>query len=166
MQEMVPRMAGPQTMLGDAIGKAIAVFESSDLDEQVLILLTDGNDTGSLVPPTNAAAIARDRGITVHVIGMGDPSGLGEAALDTKTLEAIADTTGGLFFLAQDRAALDGIYGELDRLSNREQSVLSYRPVKDVFHWPLGIAVFLILFWNSVQAARQLVPRLTTGAAS
>jgi Ca-activated chloride channel family protein len=166
MQEMVPRMAGPQTMLGDAIGKAIAVFESSDLDEQVLILLTDGNDTGSLVPPTNAAAIARDRGITVHVIGMGDPSGLGEAALDTKTLEAIADTTGGLFFLAQDRAALDGIYGELDRLSNREQSVLSYRPVKDVFHWPLGIAVFLILFWNSVQAVRQLVPRLTTGAAT
>jgi Ca-activated chloride channel family protein len=102
----------------------------------------------------------------VHVIGMGDPSGLGEAALDTKTLEAIADTTGGLFFLAQDRAALDGIYGELDRLSNREQSVLSYRPVKDVFHWPLGIAVFLILFWNSVQAVRQLVPRLTTGAAT
>jgi Ca-activated chloride channel family protein len=166
MQEMSPRMAGPQTMLGDAIGKAISVFESSHLDEQVLILLTDGNDTGSLVPPANAAAIARDRGIVVHVIGMGDPSSVGEAALDTTTLEDIGRTTGGRFFLAQDRAALEEIYGELDRLSTREQSMLSYRPVRDVFHWPLGFAVVLVLLWNGIRAARQWRPGLISRAAS
>jgi Ca-activated chloride channel family protein len=97
---------------------------------------------------------------------MGDPSGLGEAALDTKTLEDIAGTTGGRFFLAQDRAALEGIYAELDRLSTRDQSVASYRPVRDIFHWPLGFAVVLVLLWNGIRAARQWWPGLATGAAS
>jgi hypothetical protein len=44
--------------------------------------------------------------------------------------------------------------------------VVSYRPVRDIFHWPLGFAVFLVLFWNSIRAVRQVVPRFTTGAAS
>ena len=40
-------MAGPQTALGDSIGLAIRSFESSEVDDRLLILLTDGNDTAS-----------------------------------------------------------------------------------------------------------------------
>lgn len=68
LQEMQVRMAGPQTKLGDAVGLAITVFERSDVKERVLIVLTDGNDTGSQVPPDKAAAIARDKGIKIYTI--------------------------------------------------------------------------------------------------
>ena len=53
-------MAGPKTAFGDAIGLAITVFEHDEgTRDRVLIALTDGNDTGSQVPPTRAAEIAR-----------------------------------------------------------------------------------------------------------
>jgi Ca-activated chloride channel family protein len=46
------RMAGPKTVFGDAIGLAITVFaRAAGLQERVLIVLTDGNDTDSEVPP-------------------------------------------------------------------------------------------------------------------
>src|SRR5262249_273325 len=51
-------MAGPQTAIGDAIGVAIRMTEHSTMPEKVLVLLTDGNDTASRVPPAQAAAIA------------------------------------------------------------------------------------------------------------
>src|SRR5215471_13366549 len=51
-------MAGPQTVIGDAIGLAIKQFQGTDAKQRVLILLTDGNDTGSRMPPRKAAEIA------------------------------------------------------------------------------------------------------------
>ena len=36
-------MAGQSTVLGDATGEAIKLFENTDTDNRVLIVLTDGN---------------------------------------------------------------------------------------------------------------------------
>jgi Ca-activated chloride channel family protein len=72
-------MAGPKTAFGDAIGLAITVFEhDADLRDRVLIVLTDGNDTGSQVPPTKAAEIARDKQIAIDTVAVGDPTAAGE----------------------------------------------------------------------------------------
>ena len=43
LDEAQVRMAGPQTMLGDAVGLAIHVFEESETEERVLIVLTEGS---------------------------------------------------------------------------------------------------------------------------
>jgi Ca-activated chloride channel family protein len=155
LDEMLPRMAGPRTMIGDAIGKAITVFEQSDLDEQVMILLTDGNDSGSLVPPVKAAEIAAQNDITIHVIAMGDPTSVGEDALDAVTLRDVASATGGEYFVALDRDSLEQVYDELDQLSTHELETLSYRPVSDLFYWPLGLCLLLVLGRNFTRALRQ-----------
>lgn len=145
LDEAQVRMAGPRTMLGDAIGKAVQVFEESEFDERVLILLTDGNDTGSLVPPAKAAEIAHDAGIVIHTIAMGDPTTTGEDAFDEETLQAVAEATGGQYFRADDRQELAGVYDELDRLTPRQVESISHRPVTDLFHWPLAIGLLASL---------------------
>ena len=73
LREVQVGMAGPRTMIGDAIGLAIKLFEESPAKQKVVVLLTDGNDTGSRVPPTKAAEIAKSDGITIHTVGIGDP---------------------------------------------------------------------------------------------
>ena len=113
LAELQPRMAGPRTMIGDALGLAIRLFEASTSDNKVVVMLTDGNDTGSQMPVSRAAQIAADNGITVHAIAMGDPATVGEDALDVEALEQIASITGGRFFLALDRHELEGVYDEL-----------------------------------------------------
>ena len=52
-------MAGSSTHFGDAIGLSIQLFENSESENRVLIVLTDGNDTGSKVPPIEAAKVAK-----------------------------------------------------------------------------------------------------------
>ena len=99
-------MAGPQTALGDAIGLAINAFEESEVEERLLILLTDGNDTASKMTPINAAGIARLQGVEIYTIGVGDPAASGEDRVDFETLEAAAARTGGRFFNAKNEAAL------------------------------------------------------------
>jgi Ca-activated chloride channel family protein len=157
LDEAQVRMLGPRTVLGDAIGMAIPLFERSDVEERVLIALTDGNDTGSLVPPVRAAEIARDQGVRIFTIAMGDPQAAGEQALDEATLQAVADTTGGGYYHADDRAELEAVYAELDRLTPREVESQSYRPQHELFHWPLGFAIVLsLLYFGFVELASLL----------
>ncbi|KPJ79590.1 MAG: hypothetical protein AMS19_10915 [Gemmatimonas sp. SG8_23] len=147
-------MAGPQTVIGDGIGLSIRAFEASEADDKVLVLLTDGADTGSKVPPEKAAGIAADAGITIHTIAMGDPAATGAAALDLETTEAIAAATGGASFLAEDRETLEEVYRQIDALTPEELETTSYRPTRPLFQWPLGAALLLILGYHAVMAVR------------
>jgi Ca-activated chloride channel family protein len=147
-------MAGQQTAIGDTIGLAIKTFEKSTAKQKLLILLTDGNDTASRVPPEHAADIARQNGVVVYTIGVGDPAASGENRVDLGVLQAVASTTGGRFFRAEDGAQLQAIYADIDRLAPAALQTLSWRPKLPLFQWPLGAAVLLaLLLWLALLAA-------------
>ncbi len=150
LEQTQPRMAGPQTMLGDALGLTIKVFDQSEAQDRVLILLTDGNDTGSKVPPKKAAEIASQNDITVYTVAFGDPRSTGEAEMDLEILEAIAQQTGGESFRADDQEQLEQVYRQIDALTPEEIETISYRPMRPLFHWPLGGAVLLVLLYHAV----------------
>lgn len=136
-------MAGPKTAMGDAIGLAATIFERSEVEERVLIVLTDGNDTGSLVPPQKAAEVAKDKKITVYTVAVGDPKAAGEEKLDETTLKQVAETTGGTYSHAGSREELEAIYQRLDQLPTRPAPTLTHRPRRDLFAWPLALGMFL-----------------------
>jgi Ca-activated chloride channel family protein len=148
LEETAVRMAGPRTAFGDAIGLGITLFERSEVSYRVMIALTDGNDTGSKVPPAQAAQIARDNDIVIHVVGVGDPTATGEEKLDEEALNAVASTTGGRYFHAADREQLEEIYTELDRIDTRPVEAETYRPRTDLFHWPLAAFMLLGLLFH------------------
>ena len=141
-------MAGNKTMIGDAIGLAINVFERSALEERVLILLTDGNDSGSKVPPENAARLAADYGVVIHTIAVGDPNATGQDSIQADRLKNVSEVTGGRFFHASDRVQLAEIYVEIDAMKTGESEVISHRPRSELYHWPLGAAFFLVLVFH------------------
>lgn len=143
LAEVEPRMAGPKTALGDAIGLAITVFDRSDAPERTLIALTDGNDTGSEVPPQKAAEVARDKHITIHAVAVGDPKAAGEQALDEKSLMAVAETTGGVYAHANNQQELSKFYEHIDRLKTHKVETITYHPKSDLFQWPLGLGLIL-----------------------
>lgn len=151
LDEAQVSMAGPQTAFGDAVGLAINLFDRSEVKERVLIALTDGNDTASQVPPLKAAEIAKDKGITIDTVSVGDPRAVGEDALDENTLKQVASTTGGLYAHAADTRQLDEIYSHLDQLETRKAQTISHRPRRDVYWWPLVAALVVSMFLHIVQ---------------
>lgn len=157
-------IAGPKTAIGDAIGLSIRHFESSDIAQRMLILLTDGNDTASQMTPINAAAIAANHAVQIYTIGVGDPNATGEDRVDFKSLEEIAERTGGQFFEASDSNALAAIYAKIDELVPAESKTQSWRPRQSLVHWPIGMAMLLIVLSSFLGTLpRQRIQK--TGAA-
>jgi len=154
-------MAGPQTVIGDAIGLAIKQFEASDAKQRVLILLTDGNDTGSRMPPDKAANIARQRGILIHVVGIGDPHATGEDKVDYAALRRIANATGGQLFHGENQQELQRAYDALDQITPQNHKVLSYRPKRPLFIYPLAAAALLLLAYHLLMLAVESLRRMT-----
>jgi Ca-activated chloride channel homolog len=142
-------LAGKATAIGDAIGLAVKRLRDQAAADRVLILLTDGANTAGSIEPRKAAELAAKEGVRIYTIGVGaEPRGafglsLGGAQIDEPTLEAIAQATGGRFFRARDLRRLQAIYAALDELEPRVADEQSYRPVEDLFQWPLGAALML-----------------------
>lgn len=154
LQEAQVGMAGPKTALGDTIGLAINMFKESKVEDKVLIVLTDGNDTGSKVEPIAAARIATDNKIVIYCVAVGDPQTVGEEKLDEETLKTVAQTTGGHSFWAGDRHELEKIYQNIDDLSTHQVETTSYRPKLDLYYWPLGMALLLSLLLHIFRALK------------
>nr|WP_221191962.1 VWA domain-containing protein [Microbulbifer rhizosphaerae] len=165
LQEAQIGFAGQGTAIGDAIGLAVKRLTQRPAEQRVLILLTDGANTAGEIAPGKAAELAQQAGVTVYTIGVGaeemiQPGLLGSRFgarrinpsrdLDSETLQAIADTTGGQYFRAHNPQELVDIYNELDRLEPVEQEAASYRPLKSLYVWPLGAALLLTMLWAAV----------------
>lgn len=150
-------MAGPNTAIGDAIGLSLKLLNQAHEQEKVLILLSDGIDTSSAITPIHAADMAASKGVVIHTIGIGDPSASGEAKVNLEGLEQIANVTGGQFFRAENRTALDQVYSTLDRLTPHKVKTLSHQPKRELFYWPLGAAIALATLYHLLAMLR---PRL------
>lgn len=134
-------MAGQSTAFGDAIGLSISVFDSEKTQNRVLIVLTDGNDTASKVPPVEAAKVAAAYDIKIYTIAIGDPETLGEEKVDLKVLSEIANITGGRSFQALNREDLAAVYQEIDTLEPQLFESQSFRPRVSAHHYPVMLLI-------------------------
>ena len=173
LDEAVIGLAGKETAIGDAIGLAIRTLEDAGVEEgrRVLILLTDGANTAGAVDPLKAAELAAQRNVVIYTVGIGADAlmvrslfGLRQinpsADLDEKTLTTIAQMTGGRYFRARDTQEFAEIYRILDELEPAESEEEGYRPVKELFYWPLGAAAalaFMAALGALVPTSRRLV---------
>jgi len=156
LDESAVGLPGRETAIGDAVGLAIKRLRHRPQGERVLILLTDGvNDAGEL-DPYKAVQLAVAEHVKIYTIGIGaealqigsffgsrlvNPS----AQLDSKLLKKMADDTGGRYFRARNTAELAQIYQEIDKLEPVADKSQQYRPIDELFFWPLSLAFLLAL---------------------
>ena len=60
-------------------------------------------------------------------------------------LKKITGLTGGRYFRAKDHSALSQIYDEIDRMEPIKVDNQVILPKKELFYWPLGVAIFFML---------------------
>lgn len=156
LSEATVGLAGRSTAIGDAIGLGVKRLRDRPDASRVLILLTDGANSAGVVDPVEAAQVAARSGIRIHAIGVGSDQGRNGFAsafgtqrseLDETTLKEISDVTGGQYFRARNQQELANIYKEIDRLEPTEQDEQEFRPLDELFSWPLGAALGLSLLW-------------------
>jgi Ca-activated chloride channel homolog len=156
LSESAIGLPGKETAIGDAVGLAVKRLRERPKDRRVLILLTDGvNDAGEL-DPRKAIELAVAEHVKIYTIGIGadsmrvdgffgsqmvNPS----ADLDEKMLTTMAGKTGGRFFRARNTSELAQIYADIDRLEPSDDATQQFRPLDEMFYWPLSLALLLAL---------------------
>ena len=158
LDESVIGLAGKETAIGDSIGLAIRTLDDAGVEQgrRVLLLLTDGANTAGAVDPLKAAELAAQRNMVIYTIGIGADAltvrslfGLRQinpsADLDETALTAIANMTGGKYFRARDTEEFAQIYAMLDELEPAESDERGFRPVNELFYWPLAAALVIAL---------------------
>jgi Ca-activated chloride channel family protein len=136
------------TAIGSALAASVNRLRLTQAKSKVVVLLTDGvNNTGK-ISPLAAAEAARAMGIKVYTVGVGvrgdapipvrDAAGnrrvvMAKVDVDEKTLQAIADKTGGKFYRATDTDSLRQIYEQINRLEKTAQTVQKFEHTEELY---------------------------------
>lgn len=150
------------TAIGDAIQAGISAVAMAPGDEQddpapaMMILLSDGQNTGGSTSPQTAAMNANSKKIPIHTIAFGTQNGYVDVdghrenvAPDIETLSQIASLTGGQSADAANAKQLDNAYENL-------QSQVGYEDVKKevTARWALyALACALVASMGAVSMA-------------
>lgn len=145
------------TAIGMGLATAVNRIKDSDAKSKVIILLSDGENNRGTIAPLTAAEIARTFGIRVYTIGVGSV-GLApvpintvfgqqiqqqEVRIDEAMLSEIAEITGGQYFRATNKAALEKIYSEIDAMEKIKIEVQEYTRYSEEF---LPFVLLALLF--------------------
>ena len=152
------------TAIGMGLATAVNRLKDSDAKSKIIILLTDGVNNTGYINPMTAAEIARQYDIKVYTIGVGSMGqalspvnrslngeyyfAMSRVEIDTELLKKISEMTSGQYFRATDRASLEQIYEEIDRLEKTEIEVDVYKRYKDEYRrfMTVGLALLLLSF--------------------
>jgi Ca-activated chloride channel homolog len=159
-----PGMAGNATAIGDAIGLGVKILRDRPEGSRVLVLLTDGEDNSSRVPPLEAAKLAKKYGIKIYTIGIGKNGlvpfpnkfggyGLTSLSIDEDVLKKIALLTGGQYFLASDQKMLESIYNQINQLEKTHSNQTIFLIREPLYFYPLSFAMACILVLSLYQLA-------------
>ena len=147
------------TAIGSAIAAAVNRLRNTTAKSKVVVLLTDGvNNTGK-VSPIAAAEAAKALGVKIYTIGVGvrgkapipvrDQSGnmriiMATVDVDEKTLQTIADETGGKFYRATDTDSLEKIYEQINKLEKTAQTVQKFERYDELYPWAVIPALAIL----------------------
>lgn len=166
LENLVPRIAGDGTAMGDAIGLGVKKLRERPPGSRVLVLIADGENTAGTIPPLAAAQLAASEGVRIYAIGVGSDRKevpiiengrlitRDDLGFDEAVMRQLAETSGGAYFRATDTNALESIYrriGELEKSKAESRTVMIPHPL---YRWPLGLALAALLALGLFPGAR------------
>lgn len=132
------------TLLAHGLLTALNRLKNSESPSKIIILLTDGQPSMQDAPIQLPLSIAKQLGVKIYTIGVGDerggysygPHGMLLAAgvqLNEQLLAYIAQQTGGAFYRARNAKEVHEVYSTIDKLEKRHMPVNVYARYYDIF---------------------------------
>jgi len=157
------------TAIGSAIAASVNRLRTTTAKSKVVILLTDGMNNTGKISPLAAAEAAKALGVKIYTIGVGvrgmapiperDEAGhmhliMDKVDVDEKTLQTIAQETGGTFYRATDTDSLQKIYEQINRLETTAQTVQKFEHQEELYSWALIPSAAFLCFGLLLQLTR------------
>ena len=153
------------TSIGSALASAANRLKDKQAKSKIIVLLTDGDENITTIPPATAAEAAKTLGIKIYTIAAGTngiapyPTGRDffgnktyqniQVSVDEGQLRKVAEIGGGKFFVAMDTNSLNKIFTEIDKLEKTEVTLKRKTDWKDIFQWFVGAGAVLAA-WHAL----------------
>jgi len=149
-----------RTAIGSGLSVAVNRLRELQSKSKIVILMTDGEDNASKVPPLTVADAAQALGVKVYTIGVGKQGSapmpvtdmfgrqgyqMVPVDIDEDTLTKIADKTGGKYYRADNAEKFEKIYAEIDKLEKTEATINKYTQHRELFGWLIAIGLSVLL---------------------
>jgi Ca-activated chloride channel family protein len=139
---------GKGTVIGDGLSSALDQIQTAQADASgktpaAIVLLSDGQDTGSRTPPPEAASAAAARGVPVYTVVLGTGA-QGTKPPDTKLLTDIANTTGATVSTAGSASELSNVYESLGAQLSSQLKISSSAQLFVFIAIALGMAAAVV----------------------
>jgi len=119
------------TAYGDALAAACAQLDRmnawkekdddvANVQSKIVVLLTDGENNCGLHLPQEAAGLAKEWGIKVYTVSLGEAAEDDSLTDSEQLLSIISEGTGGAFWKIHDADELDEAYTTIDQLETSE----------------------------------------------
>jgi Ca-activated chloride channel family protein len=120
--------------------KKVVAKNADDIRRQAIVVLSDGEDTSSLLPFEEVLDLAKRSETAIYAIGLRTPDGPGSTTKGFKEAEFVlrqfAQETGGRAFFPSQVAELAAIYGQIsDELSSQYTVGYTSRNVRRDGSW-------------------------------
>jgi Ca-activated chloride channel family protein len=177
----------PGTSISDAIRTTVTAFEKGNDNHKVMVLFTDGEDHDIDTETKAAVQEAAKAGLQIFTIGVGTPKGelirvkddqgqlvfvkddegnVVKSQLNENLLREIATTTKGSYLPLQGANPMDVLYQQaLSRIPKSESMTKLTRVFEERYHWPLVIAMALLIVEVFLPERRRVRRELATKAA-
>jgi Ca-activated chloride channel family protein len=161
------------TAIGTGLATSVNRLQDAAGRSKVIILLTDGVNNRGTIDPRTAAKAAAALGVRVYTIGIGTegmapvPVGRGvfglryetrAVELDEPLLEFIAKSTGGRYYRAKDGNGMQRIFQSIDALERSPIHAKRYVRYRELYRWPLGVALVALMLELSLLALKGPLP--------
>jgi Ca-activated chloride channel family protein len=128
---------GKSTALVDALVSAAILFKNSQSHSKVLIVLSDGEDSSSLVPLPIALKLLKKYGIKVYTVI------IDQSASDMMKIIAKASQT--IPYYAKNKNNLTAVYTDIDKLEKSKLDYMAILVPQPLYMYFLGLSVFTVL---------------------
>jgi Ca-activated chloride channel family protein len=174
------------TAIAEAIRASMKVYEKENDNHKILVLLTDGEDQES--GAVEAAEDAARQGMRIFTVGVGTAEGelirvadenhpgalvylkdedgnVVKSRLNEEMLKQIAAKSGGFYMPLRGARPMETLYerglAPLPKSDNASKMVRLYH---EAYHWPLALAVVLLLTEMFMPSRKRSVPKPPSAA--
>ena len=160
LARLSPGSTGSATAIGEALGVAMRTLSSAKTltpspgdashnpQPPVIVLFSDGDNTGGILRPREALALATWLGLRLYSIAVTPDAPVPEVGKDGQrepTLDEMSALTGGRAYRAVDENSLRSILADIDQREAAHTPPPTQRTKIDWYPLPLALALLLLV---------------------
>jgi len=160
LTRLTPGNTGSATAIGEGLGVALRQIEASQKQAPVVVLFSDGDNTGGILRPREALAYAERLGLHLYSIAVTPDAPTPVAQSDGQrepSLSEMSTITGGRAYQASDENSLRNILADINQRETTSTPPPSERVKIDWYPLLLGLALLMLALgqWLELPSQRR-----------